>query len=108
MSSIEGDEEVERIQMVCKDTDERKALQVDGVFVAIGTMPVTNLLSDWIEVDDNGYIVAGEDCKTNVPGIYAAGDVRTKQLRQVVTAVADGANSIAAVEHFLINNEEVS
>ena len=54
-----------------------------------------------MELDENGYIIAGEDCAASVPGIYAAGDVRTKQLRQVVTAVSDGANAVTSAERYL-------
>lgn len=58
-----------------------------------------------VDQDDQGYIRAGEDTRTSVPGIFAAGDVRTKQLRQVVTAAADGANAITSVEQYLSENE---
>jgi thioredoxin reductase (NADPH) len=52
-------------------------------------------------MDKNGYIIAGEDCKTNIPGVFAAGDIRTKELRQIITAASDGANAITAVEKYL-------
>jgi thioredoxin reductase (NADPH) len=74
-----------------------KALQTDSVFVAVGMLPNTDILQGVVELDANGYIVAGEDGKTSAEGLLAAGDVRTKQLRQVVTAVADGANCVASV-----------
>ena len=54
-------------------------------------------------VDENGYIIAGEDGKTNIPGIYAAGDIRTKQLRQIITAAADGANCVCSAEKYLLS-----
>ena len=75
-------------------------IAIAGVFIAVGMIPQTYFLGDEIEVKD-GYIVAGEDCKTNVPGIFAAGDVRTKKVRQLVTAVADGATAIASIEEYL-------
>lgn len=70
---------------------QEETLSVSGVFEAIGGQPDTDWLPDWIPRDENGYILAGEDCKTPCPGVYAAGDVRTKPLRQVITAMADGA-----------------
>lgn len=69
---------------------ERKELPIDGIFVSIGRKPATELFSD-IHKDESGYIVANEDTKTNIDGVFAVGDVRTKVLRQVVTAVGDGA-----------------
>lgn len=72
-----------------------KNLDVRGVFVAVGQIPDNEIFKDLIELDENGYIAAGEDCKTSVPGIYAAGDCRTKTVRQLTTATADG--TVAAV-----------
>ena len=66
-------------------------LEVQGLFVSIGRKPATELVKEQLTLDDAGYIMAGEDTRTNLPGVYAVGDVRTKQLRQIVTAVADGA-----------------
>lgn len=68
-----------------------ETLPVDGVFVAVGTQPLTGCVSGQVEMDDQGYIVAGEDTRTSLPGVFAAGDCRKKPLRQVVTAAADGA-----------------
>lgn len=73
----------------------------DGVFVSIGRQPATDLVKDQISLDENGYILAGEDTKTNIPGVYAVGDVRTKSVRQIVTAVADGAVAVHMAEEFL-------
>ncbi|MGN0537716.1 MAG: NAD(P)/FAD-dependent oxidoreductase [Acutalibacteraceae bacterium] len=78
-------------------------LAVDGVFIAIGMRPQTDFLKDWINLDRNGYIIAVEDCITNISGFFVAGDVRTKALRQVVTAVSDGANAAISAERFLRN-----
>ena len=72
--------------------DERK-LDVAAVFVAIGTIPNSEFLGNAIELDENGYVIADESCRTSVPGVFAIGDVRTKTLRQVVTAVSDGAQA---------------
>ena len=73
----------------------------DGVFVSIGRQPATDLVRQQLELDDGGYVVAGESTATSVPGVFAVGDVRTKQLRQVVTAVADGAMAVSQAEEYL-------
>lgn len=78
-----------------------ETLSVNGVFAAIGNSPDSRLLEGIAELDDNGYVIAGEDCVTSAKGIFAAGDVRTKTLRQVVTAAADGANSVYSAEKYL-------
>lgn len=70
---------------------QEEILPVSGVFEAIGGQPDTDWLPDWLPRDENGYILGEENCKTACPGVYAAGDVRTKPLRQVITAMADGA-----------------
>lgn len=82
------------------------ALPVSGVFIAIGTEPVTGFLENIVELDPSGSIVAGEDGKTSVPGIFAAGDVRTKAVRQVATAVGDGAAVIHFVEEYINKLEQ--
>lgn len=73
----------------------------DGVFISIGREPVTKLVAEQLDLDANGYIIAGESTQTNIPGVYAVGDVRTKPLRQVVTAVSDGAVAVQYAEEFL-------
>lgn len=70
---------------------EDELLTIDGLFVSVGRIPATSLVTDQLELDNAGYIVAGESTETSVPGVYAVGDVRQKALRQIVTAVADGA-----------------
>lgn len=80
---------------------EEKTLNVSGSFTAIGSVPNTELLKGIAELDDNGYIIAGEDGITSAGGIFAAGDVRTKKLRQVVTAASDGANCVESVRKYL-------
>ena len=71
------------------------------MFIAVGIMPNTEAFRGFVDMDNGGYIVAGEDGITSVPGVFAAGDVRTKQLRQIITAVADGANCVTSVERYL-------
>ena len=82
-------------------TGEKTDVACDGVFVSVGRIPATDLFKDCITLDAAGYIAADETTQTNIPGVYAVGDVRTKALRQVVTAVADGACAIHHAEEFL-------
>ena len=90
VNEICGEDQVEALFIENKKTGAKKHLPVDGVFVAVGMKPNTNMVPDEIKKDEAGYIVADENCVTNVTGIFAAGDVRTKMLRQIITAVADG------------------
>lgn len=99
--SIEGEEMVSGIKLQNKKTGEEKELSLDGVFIAVGIVPNTELFGNLVKLDESGYIVAGEDCVTSTPGIFAAGDIRTKQLRQVITAAADGANAVISAEKIL-------
>lgn len=78
-------------------------LAVDGLFISIGRAPETKLFEGQLELDENGYVKAGEDTKTSIDGVFAAGDVRQKPLRQIVTATADGATSAIAAEEYLLN-----
>ncbi len=101
VEEIKGDGQVQALALFDKKKEEKSELPVDGVFIAVGIEPNTAQIEDAVELDEGGYIIAGENTKTSVPGIFAAGDVRTKPLRQVVTAAADGANAITAVENYL-------
>lgn len=101
IEEIKGEGQVQLIDISNKKTKEKRSLPVDGVFIAVGTMPNTESFSGLVKMDDAGYIIAGEDTKTSRQGIFAAGDLRTKPLRQVITAAADGANAITAVEEYL-------
>lgn len=76
-------------------------LELDGLFISIGRDPATQLFADQLELDEKGYIVAGESTETSVPGVFAVGDVRTKAVRQIVTAAADGAVAAHYVEEYL-------
>lgn len=86
-------------------TKEMSTVPTDGAFVYIGTQPLTNMFEGQVELDNWGYIVAGEDTKTNVEGVFAAGDVRTKAIRQVVTAASDGAIAGICAERYVVNNK---
>ncbi len=95
------DEKITGVRLVDVNTGEESNVSCDGVFVSIGRKPATEFLRGQIEIDDDGYVVAGEDTKTNVSGVFAVGDMRTKALRQVVTAVADGAVAVHMAEEYL-------
>lgn len=100
---IQGDGQVSAIKVRSVKDGQVSQLPVDGVFIAVGILPNTSFVKDFVQLDEGGYIIAGEDTKTSVPGVFAAGDVRTKALRQIITAAADGANAITAVEEYLLN-----
>jgi len=76
-------------------------VECDGVFISVGRKPATSFLGEQLELDGNGYIIADESTQTNIPGVFAVGDVRTKKLRQVVTAVSDGAVAVHMAEEYL-------
>lgn len=96
VEEIQGEDGVENLRIRKVDTGEVSDLTVAGIFIAVGIRPGTELVRDMVECDEGGYILAGEDCATSLPGLYAAGDVRKKPIRQIITAVADGANAAVA------------
>lgn len=98
---ILGQDEVTGIKIQNVKTGEERELDTDGVFIAVGIVPNTTLVEAQLELDENGYICAGEEGITSAAGVFAAGDIRTKALRQVVTAVSDGANTVASVQKYL-------
>jgi len=98
---IVGDSMVKEVILRQNQTEEERRLAVSGLFIAVGMEPETAFASGIVKTDAAGYIVAGEDCQTSAEGIFAAGDVRTKPVRQIVTAVADGAYATYAVERYL-------
>ncbi len=100
VEEIVGDGQVNALKLKNKKTGESSDLSVNGVFIAVGITPNSQAFEGIADMD-HGYFVAGEDCQTSTPGIFAAGDVRTKQLRQIVTAVSDGANAVTSVERYL-------
>lgn len=85
-------------------TGEESTIDCDGVFISVGRKPATELLHGQLAQDSGGYVIAGETTETNIPGVYAVGDVRTKVLRQIVTAVADGAMAVHMAEEYLAQN----
>lgn len=101
VTEIHGEEQVEEI--VIRHTKSRAslALPVDGVFIAVGIVPESGLADGIAKCDEQGYILASEECITDAPGFFAAGDVRKKALRQVITAASDGANAVRSAEEYL-------
>ena len=104
VKEIVGEQKVENITVINKKTNETRSLDVDGVFIAVGTDPNSGLVQGKFALDQQSYIIANENCETNIPGVYAAGDVRQKLLKQIVTATADGAVAVYAVERYIIEN----
>ena len=93
--NINGKEKLESIILKNNDTDEETTLNIDGLFIAIGHIPVSSMCNSLIDTDEKGYIISKEDCKTNIDGIFASGDIRIKDIRQLTTACSDG--TIAAL-----------
>ena len=93
--------------IIIKDvnTGEESQIDCDGIFISVGRVPATELVKNQLDLDASGYVIADESTKTNLPGIFAVGDVRTKALRQVVTAVADGAVAAHHAEEYLLTAE---
>lgn len=95
------DEKISGVRLRNVKTGDFSEIAVDGVFVSVGRKPATELLQGQIALDESGYVIAGENTKTNIDGVFAVGDIRTKALRQVVTAVADGAVAVHSAEEYL-------
>ncbi len=101
VSRLLSDGKVNGVVLADVHTGAETEIDCDGVFVSIGRKPATDLVAGQLELDKGGYIVADESTKTSIPGVFAVGDVRTKELRQIVTAVADGAAAAHAAEQYL-------
>lgn len=101
ISGLEADKKLTAVDVKNVKTGEVTKLPADGLFVAIGQLPENSLFEGQVATDKAGYIVAGEDTKTSVPGVFAIGDVRTKQVRQIITAAADGAVAVHFAEEYL-------
>lgn len=93
VQEICGEEQVSHLILKDVKSEQEKELQVDGIFIAVGIIPATSWIPDFINKDEKGYVVANEEGETSAKGIYVAGDIRTKALRQIITAVSDGANA---------------
>jgi len=103
ITDIIGKEKLEKIIINENDTKKETQLIVDGLFIAIGHIPVSNMCDNLINTDDLGYIISNEDCSTNIAGIFVAGDIRKKEIRQLTTACSDG--TIAALKACKYINE---
>lgn len=105
VKEIIGTDKVEEIRVLHIDTGEEKLYKKDGIFVAIGYAPENQIFAEQLEIADPGYIVADENCTTNLPGVFACGDTRTKELRQIVTAASDGAmGGFRAAQYILLES----
>lgn len=94
-------EKITGVRLKDVNTDKIDTVDCDGVFISIGRKPATEFLGEEIALDENGYVIAGEDTKTSVDGVFAVGDIRTKKLRQIVTAASDGAIAVHSAEEYL-------
>ena len=104
VEEIQGTDSVEGIRIKNLKTEEVSVLPLAGIFVAVGIRPGTELVRELTACDEGGYVLAGEDCATQMPGLFAAGDVRKKPIRQIVTAVSDGANAAVAAGAYCRGN----
>ena len=101
VTGILSDDKVTGVRIKNINTGDERNLSCDGIFVAIGRKPASELAAGQLDLDERGYIIADESTKTNIPGVFAAGDVRTKVLRQVITAASDGAMAARYAEEYL-------
>lgn len=101
VTSLLGEGRISGVILTDVNTGEVSTLPLDGLFISVGQLPATELFRGQVDLDENGYVVADETTRTNIPGVYAVGDVRTKALRQVITAAADGAVAAHFAEHYL-------
>lgn len=108
VTELLGEEKLTGLVLTHVHTGAKEQISCDGVFIAIGRKPASALASPQLALDEKGYIRAGEDTQTSIPGVYAVGDVRTKPVRQIVTAIADGAAAVHAAESYLAQNGAVS
>mgnify|MGYP003296212459 CR=1 FL=1 len=102
VTALLGQEQLTGITVTDVNTGSNRQIDVDGLFISIGRQPQTDLFRGFLDLDEGGYLIAGEDTCTSEPGVFAAGDVRTKQVRQIVTATADGAVAAHMAESYLI------
>lgn len=107
VTEILGENGVQGVAVKNLQSGEVAEIPCDGLFVSIGRKPATDLVKNQLNLDDAGYIVADETTQTNIPGVFAVGDVRTKAVRQIVTAAADGAVAVHFAEEFLAQSSKV-
>ncbi|MDY4475502.1 NAD(P)/FAD-dependent oxidoreductase [Mitsuokella sp.] len=106
ITALSGENRLEAIQVLHKDTGKSEELPVDAIFVNIGVVPNTEFVRGQIRLTESGRIPAGEDCRTEIPGVFAAGDVREKEIRQLTTAAADGTTAALLAERYIRQLED--
>ena len=106
LQEIKGETKVSELEVYNRKTDKLSFLKVDGVFIYVGILPNTALLESRLNLDSSGFVITDEHMHTNIPGIFAAGDIRSKVLRQVVTAASDGAIAAWSAEKWIAEHEE--
>lgn len=104
VQEIHGDDKINHLELVNRKTHQISKLEVDGVFIYVGMLPNTKLLESRVDLDSMGFVITDEHMHTNIPGFYAAGDIRQKVLRQVVTATSDGAIAAFSAEKWILEN----
>lgn len=102
IKEIAGEDIVEGVSVYNNVSKVQSSLAVNGVFIAVGIVPNTEMFQGMVEMDEKGYILADETCVTSQKGIFAAGDIRKKTMRQIITAVADGANAVYSVQNYFM------
>jgi len=100
-----GEDKLAAARIKNVQTAEMKDVAIDAVFIAVGLAPENVFLADQIALDESGYVIAGEDCRTNLEGVWVAGDTRTKELRQLITAAADGAVAGSGAAEYVVKNK---
>lgn len=104
INKVNVNQKIESLDLLNTKSNEISNLKIDGLFIAIGRVPNTELFKGQLNLDENNYIIADETTKTNIEGVFAVGDVRSKALRQIVTATSDGANCSKSIEEYLTLN----
>lgn len=104
VEEIKGEGVVQSLVLKNKKTDKISELKVDGAFIYVGYKPISQLFEGFVDMDESKYIIGNEEMKTNVPGVFVAGDVRKKMLKQIITAAADGAIAAVSVEKYIAEN----
>lgn len=104
IKEIQGDDKLNAIVTVDKTDGSERTIELDGLFIAIGGIPTSDLVKNLVDLDPQGYIITNENCETNIPGIFAVGDIRKKSLRQIITAAADGAIAVHSAEKYILEH----
>ena len=103
---LNGDDKLEGIVLKNTKTNQITHMDMDAVFAYIGTEPKTDLIKKYVNLNKYGYVITDENMKTNIKGVYAAGDVREKEFRQITTAAADGTIALLSAEKYIVDKEK--